>query len=87
MAYVFCDTCGIGFHSNVHSCPQCGRVASRTYQSLGPAHRRTWWRHSPPALPRDEDVETEVRETIYGWRSGTVELHDSDSAAAHGPDA
>lgn len=86
MAYVFCDSCGIGFHSNVHSCPECGRVASRTYQALHHPQRRAWWRHSPPPLPR-EDVETEVRETIYGWRSGTVELHGDDSAAARGLDA
>lgn len=77
MAYVFCDACGIGFHSNVHSCPECGRVAARTYRSAGHGGRRAWWRPSRNPLPR-EDVETEVREAIYGWRSGTVELHGSD---------
>jgi len=37
VAYIFRNGCGIGFHSNVRSCPQCGMPASRTYE----ARRRT----------------------------------------------
>jgi hypothetical protein len=68
VAYIFCDSCGIGFHSNVYSCPECGRHASRTFAPDGRARRRS---HREPLR---EDVESEVREAIYGWRSGTVEL-------------
>lgn len=76
MAYIFCDSCGIGFHSNVYTCPQCGRPASRTFAPNGRAKHHTRSR----SKPLREDVESEVREAIYGWRSGTVELHsDSDT--------
>ena len=68
MSYIYCDACGIGFHSNVHSCPECGRPASRTYDLDISAPRR-----ARSATVR-EDVENEVRQAIYGWRSGTVEL-------------
>lgn len=75
MAYIYCDSCGIGFHSNVHTCPECGRVASRTFKASGQARRTAWGRHSRPAPPREE-VESEVREAIYGWHSGTVARSD-----------
>ncbi|HUN77670.1 MAG TPA: hypothetical protein VMU32_01995 [Solirubrobacteraceae bacterium] len=68
MAYIFCESCGIGFHSNVYSCPECGRPAKHTLAIHGRPRRRS---HREP--PR-EDVESEVRQAIYGWRSGTVEL-------------
>jgi hypothetical protein len=72
MAYIFCSHCRVGFHSNVHTCPQCGRVAGRTYGPNGHGHRRPWWRPMRRALPSD-DSESQVRDAIYGWRSGTVE--------------
>ncbi len=74
MAYIYCDSCGIGFHSNVHTCPECGRAASRSFKAGGHARRPAWGRPSRPVLLR-EDVESEVREAIYGWHSGTVERH------------
>lgn len=75
MAYIFCDSCGIGFHSNVYSCPECGRPARHTLAAHG-RHRRRSYRESPR-----EDVESEVRDAIYGWRSGTVELRGDDAQA------
>lgn len=70
MAYIFCDSCGIGFHSNVFTCPECGRPATSGFVPTGRA-KHTRARSGQPR----EDVEDEVREAIYGWRSGTVELH------------
>jgi hypothetical protein len=81
MAYIYCDSCGIGFHSNVHSCPECGRTASRAYEPHGDRQHHGWRWHTRSALPR-EDVESEVRETIYGWRSGAVERHEEATPAA-----
>ena len=83
MAYIFCDACGIGFHSNVYTCPECGRPASRGFSHNGRA------RHAHRAHPElvREDVENEVREAIYGWRSGTVELHRDDIEAADAVEA
>ncbi len=86
MAYIYCDACGIGFHSNVRSCPECGRPASRAFESDGTNHRhhhllRTDTHKEPPR----EDVESEVREAIYGWRSGTVERHATVMPAAAEP--
>jgi hypothetical protein len=74
VTYIYCDICGIGFHSNVCSCPQCGLVARRVHQADGDGHarRRVGWRRARP-MPLSEDVESEVREAIYGWRSGTVQ--------------
>ncbi|HYB30980.1 MAG TPA: hypothetical protein VEF89_30590 [Solirubrobacteraceae bacterium] len=66
MPYIFCDACGAGVHGNVLSCPECGaparRVTMRRYRSFD---RHDW-------APR-EDVELEVREALYGRRSGAVE--------------
>lgn len=77
MAYIYCDSCGIGFHSNVHSCPECGRPVTRSYDvTQGPRRHQ---RARTGALR--EDVENEVRESIYGWRSGTVELCESEQKA------
>lgn len=70
MAYIYCDFCGIGFHSNVRSCPECGRSARRSYDA-DPRHQARIRRSHGRSLR--EDVEREVRESIYGWRSGTVE--------------
>jgi len=76
VAYVYCDSCGVGFHSNVHSCPECGSPASRAYE-IG-SHRGARRRRRSVG-PLREEVETEVREAIYGWRSGTVALCDGGS--------
>lgn len=75
MAYIYCDACGIGFHSNVHSCPECGRAIARSYDVNLVDHGRRRRAHAHGGSLR-EDVENEVRESIYGWRSGTVELCD-----------
>lgn len=86
MAYIYCDACGIGFHSNVHSCPECGQIVTRSFDvSLAHARRRRRLRTRIDS-PR-EDVENEVRESIYGWRSGTVELckHSTVSAKLSSP--
>lgn len=82
MAYIYCDNCGVGFHSNVYTCPECGRPARFTYarNGNGHSHRNGWLRHSTTPSLR-EDVESEVREEIYGWRSGTVELRRKVSGA------
>jgi hypothetical protein len=66
MPYVYPDTCGAGFHSNVHSCPNCGARAKRV-------HERHSRRSGPSGRPGREDVELEVRDALYGRRSGTVE--------------
>jgi hypothetical protein len=80
MAYIYCDICGIGFHSNVHSCPECGRMASRAYDA---DHRRRRVRRGRRRSPSPrEEVESEVRESIYGWRSGTVERCDGSTRPA-----
>jgi len=78
MAYIFCDACGIGFHSNVHSCPECGRRGRYVYTTGPHTHRRMRRSHARPALLREE-VESEVLESIYGWRSGTVERCDGSA--------
>lgn len=70
MPYIFCELCGEGAYSNVTSCPRCGRIARLARP------RRLRWRI--PAIDRSshgaEEVESEVRETLYGWRSQTVQL-------------
>lgn len=70
MAYVYCPDCGVGSHTNVRSCPQCGRRLRPARDRHG-AVRRTWHRAGGAPAPR-EDIEAEVRDAIYGWRSGGV---------------
>jgi len=94
MAYIYCDACGTGFHSNVHSCPECGRTVTRSYHVGLMAHGRRRHTHAHAdagyadgaghanAGSVREDVESEVRESIYGWRSGTVELCDAHTASS-----
>jgi hypothetical protein len=70
MPYIFCESCGEGAYSNVKSCPHCGRVARlarprRLVRLIAPVDRSS---HGA------EEVESEVRETLYGWRSQTVQL-------------
>jgi len=83
MAYIYCDACGIGFHSNVHSCPECGRAATRSHDMnlMTHGHRGHRRRDHARVGPLREDVENEVRESIYGWHSGTVELCDGTVSA------
>ena len=71
MTYIYCDVCAIGLHSNVTTCPQCGARVRRAYGSDPATHHRRRRRHEQKR-PTREDVESEVREAIYGWRSGTV---------------
>lgn len=79
MAYIFCDSCGIGFHSNVRTCPECGRPASRAFHSNGHTQQHNHlWRTRTVQLR--EDVESEVREAIYGWHSGTVTRCETSAA-------
>lgn len=70
MPYIFCESCGEGAYSNVKSCPHCGRIARlarprRLASLISPVDRSS---HGA------EEVESEVRETLYGWRSQTVLL-------------
>lgn len=76
MAYIYCEHCGVGFHSNVRTCPECGRHVRRAYEAEPEVHNHHYLRrrnHAHGGALR-EDVESEVREAIYGWRSGTVEV-------------
>ena len=66
MAYVHCHACGASFHSNVRSCPDCGATAKRVYS------RNRRFSRAPSRVVR-EDVELEVRDALYGRRSGAVE--------------
>jgi len=69
MLYIYCDACGAGCYSNVTSCPGCGARARRAYT------RNQTRRGSLRAVPLrvGEDVELDVREALYGRRSGSVE--------------
>lgn len=80
VAYIFCEACQIGFHSNVRSCPECGRPASRAYRAEQRRPRRLRLRPASEC----EDMENEVREAIYGWRSGTVERCDGATRIVYG---
>jgi hypothetical protein len=65
VAHVYCAVCGADFHSDVRTCPSCGAHDKQVHE------RR---RGSRPSLHLGgEDVEQEVRDTLYGRRSGTVE--------------
>lgn len=70
MPYIFCELCGEGRYSNVTSCPRCGRIAR-----LARPRRLLW---GVPDVDRSshgaEEVESDVRETLYGWRSQAVQL-------------
>lgn len=70
MPYIFCESCGEGAYSNVTSCPHCGRLARLARP------RRLGWLIPPVDRSSHgaEEVESEVRETLYGWRSRTVQL-------------
>lgn len=70
MPYIFCESCGAGSYSNVISCPRCGQVARIARQRRLLAHASSVDRSSHAA----EEVEVEVRETLYGWRSQAVRL-------------
>lgn len=77
MPYIFCEICGAGRYTNVTSCPHCGRMARL-------ARPRRLLRHIP-AVDRSshgaEEVEEEVRNLLYGWRSQAVRLRDGDQGA------
>jgi hypothetical protein len=70
MPYIFCELCGAGAYSNVTSCPRCGRIArlARPRRLLLDVVAVDRSSHGA------EEVESEVREMLYGWRSQTVQL-------------
>jgi len=72
MPYVYCPRCGSGCYTNVRSCPSCR-------MPLRPEHRRTIARRGRRVAmaPVGENVETEVRDALYGWHSGCVERCDA----------
>lgn len=66
---------------------ECGRPASRAFESDVHTHHhhRRLWRADAHQRPRCEDVESEVREAIYGWQSGTVGRRETVMRAAAEP--
>jgi len=76
MPYIFCESCGAGSYSNVITCPSCGRIARLARP------RRLIDRNSAleDSTHRGEEVEVEVRETLYGWRSQAVQLRTGPTA-------
>jgi hypothetical protein len=53
------------YGNNVHNCPEYGSPGGHADEERDPL--------SPTDFPRaGEDVEPEVRDVLYGWRSGTV---------------
>lgn len=75
MPYIFCESCGAGSYSNVITCPRCGRIARLARP------RRLIDRRAALDLSThgSEEVEGEVREFLYGWRSQTVQLRSGAS--------
>ena len=65
MAYVYCHVCGARFRRNVRDCPDCGAPVKRVHE------RRS--RFSGTSHIVREHVELEVRDALYGRRSGAVE--------------
>jgi len=57
---------GQDFTATCNSCPNCGARAKRV-------HERHSRRSGPSGRLGREDVELEVRDALYGRRSGTVE--------------
>jgi len=78
MPYIYCQACGAGCYSNVTSCPGCGAPAKRAHAHHEMRHRRP----RAESLRVCEDVEIEVRDALYGWRSGSVERAASDIESA-----
>jgi ribosomal protein L37E len=77
MPYIFCEYCGEGAYSNVKSCPHCGRVAR-----LARPRRLVWLIPVVDGSSHGaEEVESEVRETLYGRRSLTVQLRREQMSA------
>jgi len=64
--HVYCDACGARPRGNMRTCPECGAPLKRVRDGVDTRSRRS----SP--LVR-EDVEVEVREALYGRRTGAVE--------------
>ncbi len=69
MPYIYCEQCGAGCYSNVTSCPSCGMRARRAYTR----HQVRRGRSRVIPVRVGEDVELDVREALYGPRSGSVE--------------
>jgi len=66
MAYVCCDVCGARFRRNFCSCPDCAAPVKRVHE------RRSRFSGTSSHMVR-EDVELEVRDALYGRRSGAVQ--------------
>lgn len=67
MPYIHCERCGASCYSNVLSCPKCKVAVDRAYTHPAPSS-------DPRFSVGDEDVEHEVRDALYGWHSGCVEM-------------
>lgn len=74
MPYIHCERCGTSCYSNVLSCPKCRAAVDRAYTH---AITDSGLRFSSG----DEDVEHEVRDALYGWHSGCVEMREVKPAA------
>jgi hypothetical protein len=74
MPYIYCEACVACCYSNVRSCPRCGARTRRAYTRIPTRKGR---RRAAP-MRVYEDVETEVREALYGRRSRSVERRDDD---------
>lgn len=66
MPYIHCERCGTSCYSNVLSCPRCRLPVQRV-------HAHAVFDDEAGFSARDEEVETEVRDALYGWHSGCVE--------------
>lgn len=67
MPYIHCERCGTSCYSNVLSCPKCKAPADRVYAQAALSGVLRF-------SAGDEDVEHEVRDALYGWHSGCVEM-------------
>ncbi len=66
MAYIHCERCGTSCYSNVLSCPRCKAPVARAYTQPFAVERQC-------SSAGDEEVESEVRNALYSWRSGCVQ--------------
>ncbi len=66
---VRCEACGARCEAGAPVCPTCGAPIRHEH-----AHRVARRQPRTFSRPVRDDCEDEVRETLYGWRSGGVEL-------------
>ena len=74
MPYIHCERCGTSCYSNVLSCPKCKAPVDRAYAQAALSSDLRF-------SAGDEDVEHEVRNALYGWHSGCVEMRQLKPAA------